>query len=145
MRDLAVYAVRSQDWPVLLLLRHAKWREARSVGTIEISKDGDRWVYPGSYEKDGKTIQFRTVNQFHGKMKWSGGPNRLPTAARLGRRPVAAKKRGASDRTWLAVSLNHPDLLASRLQQPKIPSRLVHVPGDLLAQRFHRRKLHLRP
>src|ERR1035438_857585 len=37
------------------------------------------------------------------------------------------------------------NLRSDRLQQPKIASRLVHVLGDLLAQRFHRRKLDLGP
>src|ERR1017187_5751445 len=37
------------------------------------------------------------------------------------------------------------NLRSDRLQQPKIASRLMRVPGDLLAQRFHRRKLDLGP
>jgi hypothetical protein len=36
-------------------------------------------------------------------------------------------------------------LIANGYFQAKIPSRFVHVAGDLLAQRFHRRKLYLRP
>lgn len=66
MRDLAVYAVDPKTGH-FFFYSVTPSGEKPQVGTIEISKDGDRWVYPGSYEKDGKTIQFRTVNQFHGK------------------------------------------------------------------------------
>ena len=35
-------------------------------GDLEISQNGDNWVYLGSAEIKGKTVQFRTTNKFHG-------------------------------------------------------------------------------
>ena len=33
---------------------------------LDISDNGERWVYASSAEIKGKTVQFRTINQFHG-------------------------------------------------------------------------------
>lgn len=33
---------------------------------LSISADGDRWVYSGKSEFKGKTVEFRTINEWHG-------------------------------------------------------------------------------
>lgn len=33
---------------------------------LEITDNGDRWTYSSSNEIKGKSVQFRTINQFHG-------------------------------------------------------------------------------
>jgi hypothetical protein len=37
-----------------------------SNGSLEISDDGMRWIYFGTDEIGGKTVQFRTTNEYHG-------------------------------------------------------------------------------
>lgn len=66
MRDLSIYAVDPKTGHFFYYSVTPQGEKPGS-GTVEISSDGERWVYPGSYEKNGATIQFRTVNQFHGK------------------------------------------------------------------------------
>ncbi len=66
MRDLAIYTADPKSGHFFYYSVTPAGDKPNS-GSIEISNDGEHWVYPGSYEKDGKTIQFRTVNQFHGK------------------------------------------------------------------------------
>jgi hypothetical protein len=73
--------IEADDGPLLLLSIYAfdpktskyhfygmdRSGEQPRSGDLEISRNGDYWVYPGSAEIQGKTVQFRTTNEFHGK------------------------------------------------------------------------------
>ena len=37
-----------------------------SNGSLDISDDGNRWIYFGTGEAGGKTVQYRTTNEYHG-------------------------------------------------------------------------------
>ena len=78
--------------------------------------------------------QDKTNGLVHCVLKGNGKSYQVSVQSR---KPSMAKARKAGS--------GKVNLRSDRLQQPKIASRLVHVPGDLFAQRFHRRKLDLGP
>ncbi len=66
MRDLSVYAFAPKTGHYHFYGISLGEDKPRNTD-LEISENGDRWIYVSSNEIKGKTIQFRTTNQFHGK------------------------------------------------------------------------------
>ena len=65
MRDLSIYTFApktSRYYFYGISLGEEKPRHT----ALEISDNGDRWLYTSSEEIKGKTVEFRTTNQFHG-------------------------------------------------------------------------------
>jgi hypothetical protein len=65
MQDLSVYSFASKAGKFYFYGISRGEEKPRSTG-LEITQNGDRWTYSNSSEIKGKTVQFRTVNQFHG-------------------------------------------------------------------------------
>ncbi|MGC2108242.1 MAG: hypothetical protein WA655_01915 [Candidatus Korobacteraceae bacterium] len=65
MRDLSVYTFalkNSKFYFYGISLGEEQPRHA----ALDITENGDRWTYSSTNEIKGQTVQFRTVNQFHG-------------------------------------------------------------------------------
>jgi len=65
LRDLSIYAFASKTNKFYFYGISLGEEKPRSTA-LDISDNGERWVYSGSDEIKGKTVQFRTINQFHG-------------------------------------------------------------------------------
>lgn len=65
MRDLSVYAFASKTNKFYFYGISLGQEQPRHT-SLEISDNGQRWVYSSSDDIKGKTVEFRTVNQFHG-------------------------------------------------------------------------------
>ena len=64
-RDLSIYSFAPKDGRYYFYGISLGVEKARSVA-LDISNNGDRWVYLSTNDMDGKSVQFRTTNQFHG-------------------------------------------------------------------------------
>jgi hypothetical protein len=65
MRDLSVYAYASKT-SKFYFYGISLGEEKPHTTALAITNDGERWVYTSSNDIGGKTVQFRTTNQFHG-------------------------------------------------------------------------------
>jgi hypothetical protein len=64
MRDLSIYAFDSKT-SQFHFYSVTPAGDRPHTGSLDISADGAHWVYLGSAEISGKTVQFRTTNEFH--------------------------------------------------------------------------------
>jgi len=64
LRDLSIYTFAPKTGKFYFYGISLGQEEPRHTA-LEISDNGDRWVYSSSDEIKGKTVQFRTTNQFH--------------------------------------------------------------------------------
>jgi len=71
MRDLSIYAFNPATGKFNYSQVNLSGERPRT-GDLEINSDGDRWTYLGSMDDHGKTVRFRTTNQFHGndQVEW---------------------------------------------------------------------------
>jgi hypothetical protein len=65
MRDLSVYTYAPKTSKFYFYGISLGDEKARTT-VLDITDHGGRWVYSSSNEIGGKTVQFRTTNQFHG-------------------------------------------------------------------------------
>jgi hypothetical protein len=65
MRDLSIYTFAPKTSKYYFYGISLGEEKARNTA-LDISDNGERWVYSSSDEIKGKTVQFRTTNQFHG-------------------------------------------------------------------------------
>jgi len=65
MRDLSIYTFSPKTGKFYFYGISLGEEKARNTA-LDISDNGERWVYSSSDEIKGKTVQFRTTNQFHG-------------------------------------------------------------------------------
>ena len=66
MRDLSIYAFASKTNKFYFYGVSLGQEKPRST-SLGISDNGNRWVYSSTDDIKGKSVEFRTVNQFHGK------------------------------------------------------------------------------
>lgn len=66
MRDLSVYTYAPKTGKYYFYGISLGEEKARSTA-LEISDNGERWVYTSTNEIQGHSVQFRTTNQFHGR------------------------------------------------------------------------------
>lgn len=66
MRHLSIYAFAPQTNKFHFYAVSLGQEEPRN-GDLDISDNGDRWVYSSTNDIKGKSVQFRTVDQFHSK------------------------------------------------------------------------------
>ncbi len=64
-RDLSIYSFAPKDGKYYFYGITLGEEQARHTA-LDISASGDRWMYSSTSEIKGKTVQFRTTNQFHG-------------------------------------------------------------------------------
>jgi hypothetical protein len=71
MRDLSVYTFASKTGNFYFYGISLGEKNARST-TLDISDNGERWIYSNTTEIKGRAVQFRTTNQFHGndQVEW---------------------------------------------------------------------------
>ncbi len=71
MRDLSVYAFDKKTERFYFYGISLGQEKPRSPG-LEITQNGDRWTYQSTQDIKGKSVQFRTTNQFHGndQVEW---------------------------------------------------------------------------
>ena len=65
MRDLSIYTFALKTGKFYFYGVSLGQEQPRHTA-LEISENGDRWVYSSTDDIKGKSVQFRTVNQFHG-------------------------------------------------------------------------------
>lgn len=65
MRDLSIYAYDAKSGHFYFYGVSLGHEKPRSTG-LEITDNGDRWTYLSTDTIKGKSVQFRTTNQFHG-------------------------------------------------------------------------------
>jgi hypothetical protein len=65
LRDLSIYTFAPRTSKFYFYGVSLGEEKPRSTA-LEISDDGERWTYLSSDEIKGKTVEFRTTNQFHG-------------------------------------------------------------------------------
>jgi len=65
MHDLSIYTFDSKTARFYFYGISLGNEKARSPA-LDISENGNRWTYTSSADIKGKTVQFRTTNQFHG-------------------------------------------------------------------------------
>lgn len=65
MRDLSIYTFAPKTNKFYFYGVSLGQEKPRSTA-LDISDDGERWTYSSSNEIKGKTVEFRTTNQFHG-------------------------------------------------------------------------------
>jgi hypothetical protein len=63
MRDLSIYAFAPKTSKFYFYGISLGQEKPRNTG-LEITDNGNRWVYSSSDEIKGKTVEFRTINQF---------------------------------------------------------------------------------
>jgi hypothetical protein len=64
-RDLSIYSFAPKDSKYYFYGISLGVEKARNIG-LDITDNGERWVYLSTNEVNGKPVQFRTTNQFHG-------------------------------------------------------------------------------
>jgi len=65
MRDLSVYTYASKTAKYYFYGISLGEEKARNTA-LDVTDNGQRWVYLSTNEIQGKPVQFRTTNQFHG-------------------------------------------------------------------------------
>jgi hypothetical protein len=65
LRDLSIYSFAPKAGKFYFYGISLGEEKARSTG-VDITENGDRWIYSSTSEIKGQSIQFRTTNQFHG-------------------------------------------------------------------------------
>jgi hypothetical protein len=65
MRDLSIYTFAPKTNKFYFYGVSLGQEKPRNT-SLDIGENGDRWVYSSTNDIKGKSIQFRTVNQFHG-------------------------------------------------------------------------------
>lgn len=65
MHDLSIYAFAPKDGKYYFYGISLGQEKARNTA-LDITDGGNRWVYSSTNEIQGKQVQFRTTNQFHG-------------------------------------------------------------------------------
>ena len=65
MRDLSIYTFDPKSSRFFFYGVSLGNEKPRSTA-LEISENGDRWIYSSTADIKGKSVQFRTTNQFHG-------------------------------------------------------------------------------
>ena len=65
MRDLSVYSFAPKTGKYYFYGISLGEEKARNTA-LEIGDNGQRWIYSNTAEIQGKPVQFRTTNQFHG-------------------------------------------------------------------------------
>ena len=65
MRDLSIYSFDAKSGRFYFYGVSLGTEKARNPA-LEISENGDRWTYLNTADIKGKSVQFRTTNQFHG-------------------------------------------------------------------------------
>ncbi len=65
MRDLSIYTFAPKTSRYFFYGISLGEEKARNTA-LDISDDGNRWLYSSTNEIKGKPVQFRTTNQFHG-------------------------------------------------------------------------------
>ena len=65
MRDLSIYTFAPKNGKYYFYGISLGEEKARNTA-LEITDNGQRWVYANTAEIQGKPVQFRTTNQFHG-------------------------------------------------------------------------------
>ena len=65
MRDLSIYTFSSKTNKFYFYGVSLGEEQPRHTA-LDIADNGDRWTYSSSDDIKGKSVQFRTVNQFHG-------------------------------------------------------------------------------
>lgn len=71
MRDLSIYSFDAKSGRFYFYGVSLGQEKARNPG-LEITQNGDRWTYLNTADIKGKSVQFRTTNQFHGndQVEW---------------------------------------------------------------------------
>lgn len=71
LRDLSIYTFAPKTNKFYFYGVSLGEEKPRST-VLEITENGDHWVYSSTAEIDGKSVQFRTANQFHGadRVQW---------------------------------------------------------------------------
>jgi hypothetical protein len=65
MRELSIYTFTPKDGKYYFYGISLGEEKARNTA-LEITDNGNRWIYSSTNEIKGKPVQFRTTNQFHG-------------------------------------------------------------------------------
>lgn len=65
MRDLSIYTFAPKSSKYFFFGISLGEEKARNTA-LDITENGNRWIYSSTNEIKGKPVQFRTTNQFHG-------------------------------------------------------------------------------
>jgi hypothetical protein len=65
MRDLSIYSFAPKDSKYYFYGVSLGEEQPRHTA-LDITENGNRWVYSSTSDIKGKSVQFRTTNQFHG-------------------------------------------------------------------------------